>query len=162
MDGFTRASLPFYDEVEPVNREAWLTELANAIERDIFENVVVPAYRISCGWPSRRAVGHKRRLGECHSVMASKANVYEIFISPVLDNPITIAGVICHEMTHIVAGIWDGHGKHFRRICRYIGLDRGKPCSRMPGVELQSRLEQLVEEVESQVGSYPHRALACV
>lgn len=139
-----------------MNREAWLTELAFLIEKEVFCNYTLAPYRIACGFPSKGgAWRHGRRVGECHSLGSSQGNVHEIFISPVLANPLTVAGTVTHEMAHVAAGVAANHGKDFVRVCEHIGLTRGKPAGLMPGPELTEKLSQLLRRLPN----YPHQAL---
>jgi hypothetical protein len=139
-----------------MNREGWLTELAKMVH-PIFKGFTIPAYRVTCGWPSKFPLGaRKRRIGECHGAKSSKGGVYELFISPVLDKPIEVAGVVCHELTHVAAGVEAGHERGFVKVARHIGLTKGKPTQAMPGPLLEEKLEKLI----STLGQYPHQALS--
>lgn len=138
-----------------LNREGWLTELALQIE-PVFKGFAIAKYRVTCGWPSTNALGMKsRRIGECHSSKSSKGDVFEIFVSPLLDVPIRVAGVLTHEITHIVAGIDAGHGPGFKKVCKIVGLTNGKPTEAMPGTLLEEKLDKIVEKL----GPYPHQAI---
>lgn len=137
------------------NREAWLTRMASAVE-PIFKGFKILPYRVTCGWPSSKGLGKKKRvIGECHSDKSSKGGFHEIFISPTLDSPLVVAGVTCHELTHVVAGIPAAHGKDFVKVCKHIGLTKGKPTQAMPGDTLNRALKELIESL----GPYPHTAL---
>lgn len=138
-----------------LNREGWLTQLAHQIE-PIFRGMKLPSYRLTCGWPSRNALSHaKRRIGECHGQQVSSAGVFELFISPLLDKPGEVAGTVCHELTHVAAGIEAGHKGKFIKISKQIGLTKGKPTTAQPGKELAERLERIWERL----GQYPHSAI---
>ena len=138
-----------------MNREAWLTELA-AKAQLLFSGFSLPPYRVTCGWPSKNAMGSKaRRVGECHSAKSSRGGVFELFISPTLDKPLEVAGVLCHELAHVAAGIEAAHGKFFVRVCRAVGLTKGKPTSVMPGALLNEKLDKILQPL----GEYPHKAI---
>lgn len=138
-----------------MNREAWLTELAAQVQ-PMFKGFKIKPYRITCGWPCKEALGKKRRrVGECHAIESSKDGVHEIFISPLLDAPLEVAGTVCHELAHVVAGIPAGHGKGFRIVCKHVGLTTGRPASIMPGPALNERLQKIIDKQ----GAYPHKAL---
>src|SRR5262245_3291211 len=121
------------------NREGWLTEVASQVE-PFFVGFKLDPYRVTCGWPSRNGLGRRmRRVGECHGSKSSKAGIHEIFISPLLDKPLEVAGTLCHELAHAAAGIDAAHGKDFVKVCKHVGLTRGKPTSVMPGERLNAR-----------------------
>lgn len=138
-----------------MNREAWLTQVAKLVE-PVFSKFEIKPYRVSCGWPCRGGINPKRRvLGECHHQKSSGTGTHEIFISPYLAKPIEVAGVICHELAHVAAGIEAAHGKQFITVCRYVGLTNGKPTQVMPGDSLNDRLSKII----SGLGEYPHSKL---
>jgi len=135
------------------NREAWLTDVAHAVE-PLFDGFAVAPYRVTCGWPASGGLTG-RVLGECHGVKSSAGGVHELFISPRLDKPLEVAGVLVHEMAHVVAGVDARHGAGFLRICGHVGLTKGKPRSRMPGTALDAHLSKIIEAH----GVYPHQSL---
>jgi hypothetical protein len=138
-----------------VNREQWLTEVALHAQR-LFVGYALAPYRVTCGWPCRNPVGRKvRTLGECHALETSKGGVHELFISPLLDDPAEVAGVLTHELAHVAAGIKAAHGKGFVKVARHVGLTRGSPRSVGPG----DRLEEQLAAITAKVGPYPHKAM---
>jgi hypothetical protein len=139
-------------------REAWLTELA-AWLRPVFKGWTLDPFRVTCGWPSRAGLGARRRvLGQCFAAENSKAGVYEIFVSPLLDDPTEVAGTLAHEMAHVAAGIPAGHSGKFVSVCKAVGLTKGKPTTAMPGPALAEHVSRLLEPL----GPYPHKALVGV
>jgi hypothetical protein len=141
-----------------MNREHWLTELACRAQ-GIFRGYKLAKYRLTCGWPSKNGLGNRsRRLGECHASEGSRDGVHEIFISPVLDDPVQVAGTVCHELAHIAAGVGAGHGRAFVAVCNHAGLTKGPPTQRLPGVALTSTLMDWI----GALGVYPHGALVGV
>ncbi len=138
-----------------MNREGWLTELAKRVE-PVFATFKMDPYRVSCGWPSCKGLAGKGRVvGECTAKEASKAQVCEIFISPLLDKPLEVAGTLCHELAHVAAGVYAQHGKDFVRVCKHVGLSKGKPTTVMPGDRLNDRLARIIEVQ----GAYPHQRI---
>lgn len=138
-----------------LNREAWLTRMAKLAE-PLFIGLTIPPYKVTCGWPSKSATARKRRVGECHAPTVSKAGMTEMFISPVLDKLEDVTGTLCHEMAHVIAGVQHAHREPFKRICRHVGLTRGKPTEIMPGEQLEKRLCELAAKIGE---PYPHAAL---
>jgi hypothetical protein len=143
------------NQTQSLNREGWLTEAGRIIE-PLFRPLRVGAYRVTCGWPCKGGTSLKRRrVGECHPVESSRAGVSELFISPVLDGFGDVTGTLVHEMAHVVAGVKAGHGRGFVRVCRHVGLTKGKATSAEPGERLAEQVAKLLEPL----GKYPHSAL---
>jgi hypothetical protein len=138
-----------------MNREQWLTDMALQV-RPLFSAFRIDPYRVSCGWPSSKGLaGRGGVVGECTGKEASQGGVYEIFISPLLDKPLEVAGTLCHELAHVAAGVGAQHGKEFVRVCKYVGLTKGKPTHVMPGDRLNDRLSKLIDIQ----GAYPHQRI---
>jgi hypothetical protein len=89
-------------------REAWLTAAAEHFRPD-FEAHGYPLperLSVTCGWPSRGGLALKARtIGECWYAIASADGANEIFISPVLADPITVGHVLVHELCHAAVGM---------------------------------------------------------
>lgn len=107
--------------------------------------------KVSCGWPVGSR-GGKKVMGQCFDPSASKSGAVEIFISPSLENPITVLGVLFHELVHAAVGNAAGHGPKFKLACQRLGLE-GKATSAMPGHDLNVWLEETRQAV---LGDYPH------
>lgn len=135
-------------------REQWLLDLVSGL-RPMFEPVapVPESLRVTCGWPSTRAMSKTyRRIGECWRAEASADNVREIFISPCLGDGLEAAAVLVHELVHSTGA--DGHRRPFSRIAKAVGLVKPwRATTASP--ELQGRLNALIESV----GPYPHAKL---
>ena len=143
-----------------MNREAWLTEVALQVAPlyNKFHLSKKP-YRITMGWPCRAGTSvRRRRIGECHHSTSSSGGFCEIFISPVLDTPLKVAGTVCHELAHVAAGADAGHGSWFTKVCKHVGLTHGKPTEVMPGASLNKRLEGIITKLPE----YPHKAITPV
>src|SRR5688572_3108510 len=97
-------------------REEWLVAAVDAM-RPLFKahEYTIPALRVTCGWPSSRALSKKKRcLGECWAKEASTDKKPQIFISPYLDEAVSDTGVLAtlvHEVVHAVVGNKEGHNK---------------------------------------------------
>ena len=121
-----------------------------------FKGFFLPPHKLTCGFPCKGGLGRRKRVvGECHAIETSKAGINEIFISPLVDKPLEVAGIVCHEMTHVAAGVKAAHGGAFVAICKHIGLTKGKPTQAMPGQLLDEKLSKLLEKL----GPYPHQAI---
>lgn len=138
-----------------LNREGWLTALAKATE-PLFRGYRFAPYRVTCGWPCQSALSAgRRRYGECHSLRTSADGHHEIFITPLVAQSLEVAGILSHELAHVVAGTEAAHGRRFVAVCRHVGLTKGKPTSALPGDRLNDELLRLIESI----GPYPHAAI---
>lgn len=140
------------------NREGWLDMmLARFITKHFAEaGYTVPdKVRLTCGWPHKGGVGsRKRRIGECWSPKCSLDGSHQIFISPVLDDPIKVLGVLIHEVVHAVVGVEHGHKKPFSKCAAAVGLT--------PKWTATGESEELVAKIKtwlSKVPAYPHAML---
>jgi hypothetical protein len=107
-----------------VTREEWLHQLTGKL-RPLFNvtGIELPEHiAVACGWPSKNARrGRAQRIGECWRAECSQAGRPEIFISPVLADPIEVGHVLVHELIH--AALPDaGHRAPFKRAATKLGL----------------------------------------
>ena len=137
-----------------INREAWLGGLA-ALLRPWFEVIEHPlpeSIRVSCGFPSKRGLGARnRRIGECWDGSVSSSGHREIFISPVLYDPVEVAQVLVHELLHAALPDGVGHRAPFPRLARQLGLE-GRPSATTAGDAFREQVAPLL----GQLGPYPH------
>ena len=65
--------------------------------------------RASCSWPSKSGLANKkRRIGEAWSAKNSADQSCEVFISPVLKDPLEVAATLVHELVHCAVGVEAG------------------------------------------------------
>lgn len=137
-----------------MTREEWLNKLTDAL-RPVFAEIGHPLpdkLRISCGWPSRKALGKKRVLGQCWYPENSADQHTEVFISPFEGTGARAAEILAHELVH-AAGL-HGHGAKFAKVAGLIGFT--KPWKSTPASsELTEKLLLLCEPL----GLYPHATL---
>jgi hypothetical protein len=137
-------------------REAYLEKCIELLKPD-FEvaGFPLPDVKVSVGFPSRSALGtKKRRIGECWSFKAAADKKFHIFISPLLGNVAEVLATLVHEACHAAVDTECKHRGPFRTCALSIGLE-GKMTETVAGPILKARLE----EVAAQVGPYPHGAL---
>lgn len=127
-----------------MNREQWLNAALEKM-RPIFAekaNATIPHdARVSVGFPGGGSA--RKRIGECWTRKQSRDNVNEIFISPVLSDPIRMLDVLAHEAIHAVDDCASGHGQAFKRVAVAIGLT-GKMTATVAGDELKAELASIV------------------
>ncbi len=83
-------------------REQWLEQGVRRLKPLVEEHtdLIVGSVKVSCGWPSRRALSKNKPIGECwHAEDVDKENA-QIFISPVICDPVEVLGTLLHEMGH--------------------------------------------------------------
>lgn len=140
-------------------REVWLTAMARHLAPLFREagSPLPPNLRISCGWPSHRAMAGSskaRAIGQCWPIEASADAHIEVFISPCIAEAREAAAILVHELVHAVDGNRHGHKAPFRRVALAVGLT-GKMTATAAGPALAERLNSLCE----QAGPYPHATL---
>ena len=109
--------------------------------------------RVACGFPSQKARSQHRAIGEHWSPSASDDQHHEILISPVMDDPFEVFGILVHELCH-AATDGDGHRGRFPAAARALWLE-GKPTSTVIGDRFREYLKEMIESL----GDYPHAAL---
>lgn len=138
-------------------REQWLaTGLDDLSALALERGYGTPEHiRVSCGLPSRGALSTKNRsIGECWPSKASTDRHFQLFVSPTLDEPIQVLGVLTHELVHAIVGTDAGHKGAFRQCALALGLE-GKMTATYAGSELTARLREII----STLGPYPHGRL---
>ena len=142
-------------EIKHETREQWL-EAAVELLKPLFPNrYTVPRVKVSTSWPSSKGLGTKKRaLGECWSKDCSADGLHQIFVSPLLEDPLDPYGVLpvlLHEVCHAVVGIEHGHKTPFKD-CVYAVKLVGKATSTYADDTLLPDLK----EIHERLGAYPH------
>ena len=142
-------------------REGWLLRACDTMNPWLKQAGAgaTPKYRVSVGWPLGGRAKQKEgkgshRIGECFCSSASKDGTHEMFISPLLDDPILVLATLYHELIHAYVGIKAKHGPDFKVVAVKAGLE-GKMTATLPGKELTDKLKVLAKEL----GPYPHASL---
>jgi len=127
-----------------ITREQWLNLALDQL-RPLFREKagveIPPDARVSVGFPGGGSA--RKRVGECWPRVRSRDNVNEIFISPVVSEPLKMLDVLAHEAVHAVDDCTSGHGGAFKRVALAIGLT-GKMTATVAGEELKAELERIV------------------
>jgi hypothetical protein len=139
------------------NREAWLT-LATSMLRPRFDAAgfsIPDNVRVTCGFPSKAATSRKnRRIGECWDSGRSDDQTFEIFVSPVIADPLEAAAILAHELVHATVGLKHAHRGPFKRCATAIGLD-GPMTATVAGAAFR----EWFGAVAADLGPYPHARL---
>ena len=136
-------------------REQWLETAIELMKPHFTESipgVEIPKVRVSVGWPGGKH--GPRTIGQCWAPFAATDNVSQIFISPVLDDPIIVLATLAHELIHAIDENKSGHKGAFGVMARAIGLE-GRLTATVPGETLTAILATILEKL----GAYPHAAI---
>jgi hypothetical protein len=140
-------------------REQWLREALDGPVTELFKQhgyKLPPKIRVTAGWPSRNALGRRKRtIGQAWSPSASKDGTAEIIISLYLADPVTVLATLIHEVVHVVVGNDHGHDKVFGKCARAVGLE-GKLTATTPSKALA---EDILRDWSPRLGKYPHAEL---
>jgi hypothetical protein len=131
-------------------RELWLQNAVDLVS-PIFKNkgYTIPKFQVSCGFPS---TGNKsKHVGQCWGKSSTNDGTNQLFISPVLDEPVQVLDTLVHELVHAIDDCMHHHGPEFKKIATDVGL-QGLMREASAGPWL---LEQLTA-ISRQLGKYPH------
>jgi hypothetical protein len=137
------------------NREAWFIAALPLLQEQVFgpAGLTIPAdVKVSCSWPGGGSA--RKRIGECWPRAMSAAKINELFISPLIAEPIPALDILSHELIHAIDDCKHGHKAPFRKMATAIGLT-GKMTATVAGPELRAKLEGIAD----QLGQYPHAKL---
>jgi hypothetical protein len=140
-----------------MNREDWLAKCIEKLRPDFARlgSELPEKIRASCSWPSKSGLANKkRRIGEAWSAKNSADQSCEVFISPVLKDPLEVAATLVHELVHCAVGVEQGHKGKFIKLAKVIGLE-GKMTATHAGEELRTHLKVVTDAI----GPYPHAEL---
>jgi hypothetical protein len=136
-------------------REEWLNGMAGRL-LDEYGIADPPAIRVSCGWGGAAPGGRVDCVrGVCYSEDSSADKTREIFISPMLAEPLAVAQALAHELVHALVGFGAGHGPTFAEFGHTVGL-AGAPEQMIPGSELTDKIMEWITGMPE----YPHAVLA--
>ncbi len=133
-----------------ITRELWLQNAVDLVS-PIFKNkgYTIPKVQVSCGFPS---TGNKsKHVGQCWGRSSTKDGTNQLFVSPVLDEPVQVLDTLVHELVHAVDDCMHHHGPEFKKIATDVGL-QGLMREASAGPWLQEQLSGIAR----QLGKYPH------
>jgi len=131
-------------------RELWLQNAVDMVE-PIFKNkgYKIPKIQVSCGFPS---TGNKtKHIGQCWGRSSTNDGVNQLFISPILDEPVQVLDTLVHELVHAIDDCIHHHGPEFKKIATDVGL-QGPMREASAGPWLKEHLIGIAK----QLGKYPH------
>lgn len=138
-----------------MTREEWLLRGVELLKEHFFNKppkVLPKKLAVSCGIPK----GSSRAIGQCWDPSVASDGTTHIFICPSQDDPITVLGILLHELIHACVGIEEGHSGQFATMARSVGL-KGKLTATFVGKD--SKLHTVLSEISIKIGEYPHKAM---
>jgi predicted RNA-binding Zn-ribbon protein involved in translation (DUF1610 family) len=138
-------------------REQWLIAAVAQLEQTLPFGPI-PLVKVSCGWPSKKALAKKsRNVGEHWDKSFSRDGQFHyIHISPFLDDPGEILETLVHELCHAcLPHQTKAHGKEFAALAGKVGLE--KPWSEAPATK-----DTMIKLRALALGPYPHSGLDTV
>jgi hypothetical protein len=148
-----------HDKPKHKTREQWLEaavkELTKLFVR-LPEVKEVPKVRVSVGWPGGR--GKKANvIGQCFATSSTEDKIAQIFVSPVVADPLKALVVMAHELVHAIDDGKSGHKTGFIKIARELGFTPKWTIATPETItdELKAELEEIAEKL----GTYPHSAI---
>jgi hypothetical protein len=81
-------------------------------------------------------------VGEHWSARASADQTHEILISPVIDDPVRVLGILVHELAHASTD-GDGHKGRFPALVKALSLE-GKPTATVEGERFKAEYQPLL------------------
>lgn len=139
-------------------REGWLDDATQRLRPDFQRaSAVLPDdVRVSVGFPSKNALGRRNRsIGQCWDGAAAGDSIAQVYISPLLEDPVEVLAVLVHELVHAAIGCRHGHKAPFKRAALRMGLE-GKMTATTAGAALRVRLAELADAL----GEFPHSKLS--
>ena len=136
-------------------RESWLMHATDQLAPTFAElGFPLGTVRVGCGFPSHGALSRSRKvIGQCWATEASADGASELFISPVLIEPMAVLATLGHELIHAAVGVVHGHKGPFVQVMGQLGLT-GKPTATEPGEAFLAMAAPILAEL----GDYPHAA----
>ena len=134
-------------------REEWLAAAAD-LAYPVFADrgyALPHKLRVALGWPRNR-----NWCGVCYAPSASTTGYTEIFISPVLAEPVAVFDILVHELCHAAVGPEYLHRAPFVRCARDLDL-----CGRPAAAEGQGNpaWHEWADPLIAKLGSFPHDAM---
>lgn len=149
-------------------REGWMLAALPSL-MEIMDASDAPAFQqplVSIGIPSNGGRARKRTVtGECWSEKATESGVCSIFISPALNDPVHVLGVLLHNLIHAAVGTEAGHSMPFQQVAAGVGLrpPEGTPWeeAERPNEEDEAgkALSTKLAAIVANLGEFPHSRL---
>ena len=134
--------------------EVWLNEAVELMRpRFAAAGYEIPPVHLSVGFSSvgYRVNTKRYNMGMCYARRMDKDGINQIFISPVLDEPITVLVTLAHELVHAIDDCKHSHGPVFQQISKDLKLTDCRAVNMMDYVETVKFYRWMLD----QLGRYP-------
>ena len=134
--------------------EVWLAEAVELL-RPMFNECgyEIPPVHVSVGFSTfgYNPSAKKRVIAVCHAKSMTRDGINEIYITPLVYEPVNVLGLLVHELIHAVDDCRSGHGKTFQEMSLAL------KCSDNLKVPLSVWREALDrhKKIADQLGRYP-------
>ena len=143
-------------------REDWLTAAVSELKPFFLLNGVSISdkIRVSCALPSNAKRTNFKSVGECFPNTNSADAHFEIFISPVLDDPVKVFETLIAMLCHTANGALN-HGKPYQKIAdAMLLLPNGTQSARYKSVTHGDAFVQAYKQIIDSLGAYVHAELS--
>jgi hypothetical protein len=134
--------------------EVWLHEAMELMRPKFAEaGYEIPPVHLSVGFSSAGYRVNTKRLilGMCYSRRMDKEGLNQIFISPVLDDPLKVLVTLAHELVHAIDDCKHSHGPVFQKISKDLKLT---DCMAVNLFDFRDTLRSY-QSMLDQLGRYP-------
>jgi hypothetical protein len=134
--------------------EVWLHEAVELMRpRFAAAGYVIPPVHLSVGFSSvgYRVNTKRYNIGMCYARSMDKDGINQIFISPVLDDPIKVLSTLAHELVHAIDDCKHSHGPVFKQISKDLKLT---DCMAVNLLDWRDTLRSY-QSMLDQLGRYP-------
>jgi hypothetical protein len=134
--------------------EVWLHEAVELMRpRFAAAGYAIPPVHLSVGFSVYGYRVNTKRLifGTCSSRKMDKDGINQIFISPVLDDPIQVLSTLGHELVHAIDDCKHRHGPVFQQISKDLKLTDCRAVSMIDFLETVKFYRWMLDEL----GRYP-------
>jgi hypothetical protein len=134
--------------------EVWLHEAMELLRPKFAEaGYEIPPVHLSVGFSSAGyRVNTKRQIwGMCYSRRMDKDAINQIFIAPILDDPMDVLSTLAHELVHAIDDCKHSHGPVFKQISKDLKLTDCKEVNMFDYVETVKFYRWMLD----QLGRYP-------
>ena len=143
-------------------REDWLTAAVLELKPFFLLNGVSISdrIRVSCALPSNAKRTNFKSVGECFPSTNSADAHYEIFISPVLADPVKVFETLIAMLCHTAKGALN-HGKPYQKIAdAMLLLPNGTASARYKSVTHGNAFVAAYQQIIDSLGAYVHAELS--
>ncbi len=134
--------------------EVWLHEAVELMRPKFAEaGYEIPPVHLSVGFTVYGYRANTKRVifGTCSSRKMDKDGINQIFISPVLDEPMTVLETLAHELVHAIDDCKHSHGPVFQQISKDLKLTDCRAVNMIDYVETVKFYRWMLDEL----GRYP-------